>query len=108
MKVVQRARKEAEHVFVETSPPSLILEETHAHRPGFSRAAFVCAPPLRKKEDREALWEAVAKGEVDMLGTDHCSFNMKDQKTRGKDDFTRIPGGLRGCPVAEYGKVHTE
>ena len=33
---------------------------------------------------------------------------MKDQKTRGKDDFTRIPDGLRGCPVAEYGKVHTE
>ena len=63
---------------------------------------------FEKKEDREALWEAVAKGEVDMLGTDHCSFNMKDQKTRGKDDFTRIPDGLRGCPVAEYGKVHTE
>ena len=59
-----------------------------------------------------AEWEhklkQIEKGEVDMLGTDHCSFNMKDQKTRGKDDFTRIPDGLRGCPVAEYGKVHTE
>ncbi len=31
-----------------------------------------------EKEDREALrGSAVAKGEVDMLGTDHCSFNMK-------------------------------
>ena len=53
-------------------------------------------PPLRKKEDREALWEAVEKDEVDMLGTDHCSFNMDGQKTRGKDDFTRIPGGIPG------------
>lgn len=108
MKVVQRARKEGQQVFVETCPQYLILDEKEYNRPGFSGAAFVCAPPLRKKEDREALREAVAKGKVDMLGTDHCSFNMKDQKTRGKDDFTRIPGGLRGCPVAEYGKVHTE
>lgn len=96
MKVVQRARKEGQQVFVETCPQYLILDEKEYNRPGFAGAAFVCAPPLRKKEDREALWEAVANGEIDMLGTDHCSFNMKDQKTRGKDDFTRIPGGIPG------------
>ncbi len=31
-----------------------------------------------------------------MLGTDHCSFHMDGQKTRGLKDFTRIPGSLPG------------
>ena len=50
LKVVQRARKEGQQVFVETCPQYLILDEKEYNRPGFSGAAFVCAPPLRKKE----------------------------------------------------------
>lgn len=105
LKQVRRARAEGQQVFAETCPQYLILDDSEYSRPGFEGAAFVCAPPLRKKEDIEALWKAAAAGELDMLGTDHCSFHMNGQKTRGKDDFTRIPGGIPGVehrPVLFY------
>lgn len=96
LKEVQRARRSGQQVFAETCPQYLILNDSEYNRPGFESAAYVCAPPLRKKEDIRALWKAVAASEIDMIGTDHCSFHMNGQKTRGMDDFTRIPGGIPG------------
>ena len=34
-------------------------------------------------------------GEIDMIGTDHCSFTMA-QKAAGADDFTKVPNGGAG------------
>lgn len=102
---IRRARAEGQKVFAETCPQYLLLEDSVYDRPGFEGAAYVCSPPIRKAEDQEALWEAIAAGEIDMIGTDHCSFHMETQKTRGKDDFTRIPGGMPGVehrPVLFY------
>lgn len=102
---IRRARAEGQKVFVETCPQYLLLEDSVYDRPGFEGAAYVCSPPIRKAKDREALWEAIAAGEIDMIGTDHCSFHMKTQKIRGKNDFTRIPGGMPGVehrPVLFY------
>ncbi len=96
LRQVQQARAAGQQVFVETCPQYLLLDDSEYSRPGFEGAAFVCAPPLRKREDAERLWQAVVGGEVDMIGTDHCSFHMNGQKTRGEDDFTSIPGGIPG------------
>lgn len=93
---IRRARAGGQQVFAETCPQYLVFEDSVYEKPGFESAAFVCAPPIRKASDREALWEAVAAGEIDMIGTDHCSFHMANQKTRGQNDFTRIPGGVPG------------
>jgi dihydropyrimidinase len=93
---VRRARAEGQQVFVETCPQYLVLDDSNYEKPGFEGAAYVCSPPLRKKADIEALWEAVQSGEIDVMGTDHCSFFMDGQKTSGKDDFTKIPGGIPG------------
>lgn len=96
LREVRRGRKEGQQVFAETCPQYLVLDDSLYERPGFAGAAYVCAPPLRKREDVKALWEAVSRGELDMVGTDHCSFHMDSQKTRGISDFTRIPGGVPG------------
>ena len=64
--------------------------------PGFESAKYVCAPPLRPQSDVDALWEALEKGEIDTIGTDHCSFNFHPTKELGKDDFSAIPGGIPG------------
>ncbi len=93
---VRRARAQGQQVFAETCPQYLIFDDSEYERPGFEGAAFVLSPPLRKKEDIAALWEAVNNGEIDVMGTDHCSFHMQGQKTRGVDDFTRIPNGIPG------------
>lgn len=44
----------------------------------------------------EALRQAVLRGEVDTLATDHCSYSFAAQKVLGRDDFTRIPNGAPG------------
>jgi dihydropyrimidinase len=54
------------------------------------------APPPRTEWDREALWAGLAAGEVNTVATDHCPFFFETQKTRGRDDFSRIPGGAPG------------
>ena len=58
-------------------------------------AKYVCAPPLRKQEDSACLWKALADGTIQTVSTDHCSFTT-EQKALGKDDFTKIPGGMPG------------
>ena len=38
---------------------------------------------------------ALRKGRIQTISTDHCSFTLA-QKEMGKDDFTKIPGGMAG------------
>lgn len=93
---VRAARKRGQKVYVETCPHYLLLEDSVYDNPEYREAAkFVCAPPIRKKEDCEALWEALRSGEIDTVATDHCSFTTA-QKRAGCYDFTKIPGGLPG------------
>ncbi len=93
---VRAARRRGQRVYVETCPHYLLLEDSAYDNPDYLEAArFVCAPPLRKRADQEALWEALRGGEIDTVATDHCSFTLA-QKRAGQYDFTRIPGGLPG------------
>ena len=41
------------------------------------------------------MWKAIRDGVVDIISTDHCSFSW-EQRLLGKDDYTKIPGGLPG------------
>ena len=45
------------------------------------------SPPLRKREDNEALWQALADGGIDTVATDHCPFNFEKEKQAGAEDF---------------------
>ncbi len=92
---IVKARENGQTVFAETCPQYLLLDDSAYSKPDFGGAVYVCAPPLRKKEDQDCLWEALAKGEIQTVATDQCSFTL-EQKAMGKDDFTKIPGGLPG------------
>lgn len=92
---IAKARENGQTVFAETCPQYLLLDDSAYSKPDFGGAVYVCAPPLRKKEDQECLWEGLAKGEIQTVATDQCSFTL-EQKALGKDDFTKIPGGLPG------------
>lgn len=92
---VRAARKRGQKVYVETCPHYLLLDDSEYETEDFSGAAYICAPPLRKKSDNDALWKAIAQGEIDTISTDHCSFTM-DQKRLGEGDFRLIPGGMPG------------
>lgn len=93
---VRAARRRGQTVYVETCPQYLTLTDQVYDDPDYlSAAKYVCAPPIRKAEDREALWAALAAGEIQTVATDHCSFTLQ-QKLAGREDFTKIPGGLPG------------
>ena len=105
------ARKNGQTIYAETCPQYLLLDDSVYSKPDFQGAVYVCAPPIRKKEDQECLWKALADGEIQTVATDQCSFTLA-QKALGKDDFTKIPGGLpgvqtRGTLLYTYG-VETE
>lgn len=87
---------EEQAVYVETCPQYLLLDDSVYYNPDYSQAArYVCAPPIRSKENQEALWRGLRRGEIQTVSTDHCSFTL-EQKEMGREDFTKIPGGLPG------------
>lgn len=96
LEAVRTARARNQTVWVETCPQYLLLDEKEYRRPNFEGAKFVMAPPPRTLSDRAALWAGLAAGEVDTVATDHCPFFYQTQKTRGRNDFSRIPGGAPG------------
>lgn len=87
------ARARGQEVYLETCPQYLVLDD------GCYGAAdgekFIMSPPLRKKKDNDALLLAMRQDEIDVIGTDHCSFTMK-QKALGKGDFSKVPNGGAG------------
>ena len=93
---VDHARKRGQTVYVETCPQYLLLDESVYFNEDWSAAArYVCAPPLRDKAEQEYLWKGLRRGAIQTVSTDHCSFTLA-QKDMGREDFTRIPGGLPG------------
>ncbi len=94
---IRAARKRGQKVYVETCPQYLVMDDSLYERGPFEEASkYVCAPPLRKKADQDALWNAIRDGEIQTVSTDHCSFTV-GQKKLGKDDFRKIPGGMPGA-----------
>ena len=94
---VADARERGKPVAAETCPQYLVLDDS-VYDPdgGFEVAKFVCSPPMRAAEHREVLWEALAEGSIQQVSSDHAPFHYENQKTTGRDNFTRIPNGLPG------------
>lgn len=96
----RRARARGQEVYLETCPQYLLLTDACYSAP--DGAKYVMSPPLRKAADNAALWAALAAGEIDFIGTDHCSFTMA-QKLEHADDFQKIPNG--GAGVQHRGQL---
>ena len=96
---VMKARRERQqHVGVETCTQYLMLTDSFYEDPSEGLKA-VMSPPLRRADDNEALWQALADGIIDVIGTDHCPFLFATQKQRGAEDFTLCPNGAPDGPA---------
>ena len=96
LEMADRFRGRLRELRLETMMHYLLLDESLLARPGFEGAKWVLSPPLRRGEDREALWAALAEGRIDTLATDHCPFDFAGQKELGRGDFSKIPNGIGG------------
>lgn len=93
---VRELRRQGLKVIAETTPHYLLLDETRLE--GEDGALFLMTPPLRSPGDRNALNEALASGEIDILATDHCSYTPERKKA--SRDCRQIPAGVPGTGEA--------
>lgn len=68
---VRSARKRGVRVVIETCPHYLALTIDDARLASQGPAIGKVSPPLREVGDQGALWDAIARGDVDLIGTDH-------------------------------------
>ncbi|MDP9171546.1 MAG: allantoinase AllB [Acidobacteriota bacterium] len=94
------ARALGADVSIETCPHYLFFTEDDLYRIG---ALAKCAPPLRSREERDSLWQAVLASEVDIVGSDHspCPPAMKERSS-----FFEIWGGIAGIQTTLPSLIH--
>lgn len=97
--MIEEAKAAGARVTVETCPHYLALaaEDVPARA-----TQFKCCPPVRERENREKLWQALARGTIDMIVSDHspCAPQLKLCES---GDFLEAWGGIAslqfGLPV---------
>lgn len=89
---VSAAKARGLFVTAETCPHYLFFDESDLERIG---PLAKCAPPLRKAAEREALWERVLAGDVDVIASDHSPC-LIEEKTAGDADIFKAWGGISG------------
>jgi len=94
LEALKAGRAKGFKVYGETCPQYLMFSMDKYAEPNFEGAKYVMSPPLRAKGHAEALWNGLASGDLQSVGTDHCPFNFVGQKDMGKNDFSKIPNGM--------------
>ncbi len=101
--LIRQAKKDGVDVTCETGPHYLLLDDSDMQEDG----RFRMNPPLRAKEDREALVEALLDGTIDMIATDHAPHST-EEKSRGLSGSAFGVVGLEcAFPVLYTGLVKT-
>lgn len=96
MEEIARARKSGQRIVGEPVVSGLLLNDSVLWDPDFHFAArYVMSPPIRAAGHGTALQAALAAGVLQLVGTDHCTFNST-QKALGIGDFRKIPNGVNG------------
>ena len=78
VELIRRAKAEGVDVTCETGPHYLVMDDSMLEENG----RFKMNPPLRGKEDREALVAGILDGTIDMIATDHAPHSA-EEKARG-------------------------
>jgi len=94
--LVAEARREGLPLTAETCPHYLALA---AEEVGDGQTEFKCAPPVRERRNRDALWDALLDGTIGLVVSDHspCPPLLK-QPERG--DFMAAWGGIASLQLA--------
>jgi len=89
---VNEARRKGVAITAETCPHYLAFTEEDFERIG---PPLKCAPPIRDAATREALWDEVLAGRVDLIASDHSPCPAAD-KHKGEHDIWQAWGGVAG------------
>ncbi|MFL6195946.1 MAG: allantoinase AllB [Thermoanaerobaculia bacterium] len=94
--ILRQARAQGLPLTAETCPHYLTFTAEEIPDGG---VAFKCAPPIRSRENRERLWEALREGLIDLVATDH-SPSPPERKKVETGDFRGAWGGIASLQIA--------
>ena len=95
--LIRAAKRRGVDVTCETAPHYLTFTDEDLQEDG----RFKMNPPLRAREDRDALIEGLRDGTIDMLVTDHAPHS-REEKARGLEKSTMGVVGLETSFAASY------
>ena len=78
VELIRRAKAEGLDVTCETGPHYLVMDDSMLEEEG----RFKMNPPLRSREDRDALLAGILDGTIDMIATDHAPHSA-EEKAKG-------------------------
>ena len=78
VELIRKAKAEGLDVTCETGPHYLVMDDSDLQEEG----RFKMNPPLRSKEDKEALLAGILDGTIDMIATDHAPHSA-EEKAKG-------------------------
>jgi dihydropyrimidinase len=90
--LVAEARARGITAYAETCPHYLGCDDSVYSSPRAAR--YLMTPPLRDRTAQAGLWDALAAGRIDAVGSDHCGFALPPREA--ENDFTRISPGVPG------------
>jgi dihydropyrimidinase len=93
---VREAKAEGLPAFAETCPHYLTLSDDRYDASNDQAARYVISPPLRPASHQAALWTALARGDLDLVATDHVPDRIAIEKHRGEVPFDKIGNGAPG------------
>ena len=78
VEIIRQAKARGVNVTCETGPHYLVMDDSFLQEEG----RFKMNPPLRSREDREALVQGIQDGTIDMIATDHAPHSA-EEKSKG-------------------------
>ena len=97
--MIRTARRDGIRMTVETCPHYLVFE---AEAIADGATQYKCCPPIRETDNREELWAALGRGDIDCIVSDHSPCTAGAQAA-GHRRVRRRPGAASrrcssGCP----------
>ncbi|MBO5786374.1 MAG: dihydroorotase, partial [Clostridia bacterium] len=100
VEIIRQAKKDGVDITCETGPHYLVLDDSDLQEHG----RFKMNPPLRSREDREALIEGILDGTIDMIATDHAPHSA-EEKSKGLEKSAFGIVGLETAFTVLYTKL---
>ena len=96
LRVAEEAQSRGLPVYVETRP--IYLHLTRERFEGPNAGLFMGQPPLRTQTDQDALWDAMARGTIHVVGTDHVAYT-REQKLDPSQTVLQHRAGMNNLQV---------